>query len=187
MIERIAPGRSPTRGTRYSSRLSLVSSPSTSSISSNSALPMPWSVAPSSWRSTSCGLIALPTSATVAVRSTLIDAGVRVDLDLGGGDADLPEVRPLGVGAGVAAARADLAALDDLAAAEAEALGDHVGEWRSPRPRMRRGRRPARPPAGRRPTPRPPSRAGARRPLSAARLTARPATVVERLAPVERS
>ncbi len=32
---------------------------------------MPCIVAPSSWRSTSCGLIARPTSATVALRSTV--------------------------------------------------------------------------------------------------------------------
>ena len=55
------------------------------------------------------------------------DARVRVDLDLGAGDAHLPEVRALRVGAGVASARADLAALDDLAPAKAEALRDQVG------------------------------------------------------------
>ena len=72
MIEVIDPGRSAIRGTRYSSSVSLTTSPSTIRISSNSALPIPCIVAPSSWRSTSWGLIALPTSATVAVRSTVI-------------------------------------------------------------------------------------------------------------------
>ena len=48
-----------------------MSTPPSKTISSNSALPTPWSTAPSSWRSTSSGLIALPTSAIVAIRSTL--------------------------------------------------------------------------------------------------------------------
>src|SRR5919204_70893 len=45
---------------------------------------------------------------------------VRIDLDLGGAHADLPEDGPLGIGAG--ARRRDLALADQLAAGEAEML-----------------------------------------------------------------
>ena len=103
-----------------------MSTPSSKTISSNSALPIPCSTAPSSWRSTSCGLIALPTSAIVAICSTLDAAGLGVDGDLGGADADLPEDRALGVGA-AALLGAHLALADELAADEAEVLGDQLG------------------------------------------------------------
>ena len=53
-------------------------------------------------------------------------AGLGVDADLGGGDADLPEDRTLGVGA-AALLGADLALADELAADKAEALGDQLG------------------------------------------------------------
>ena len=81
---------------------------------------MPCIVAPSSWRSTSCGLMALPTSATVAVRSTVTLPVSRSTLTSAAADADLPEDRALGVRA--AALRVDAALADELAAGQPEAL-----------------------------------------------------------------
>ena len=66
-------------------------------------------------------MIALPTSATVAVLRTRTTPGVGIDLDLGRADAHLPEDGPLGVRAG--AGRRDLAVADQLAAGEPEAAG----------------------------------------------------------------
>ena len=80
---------------------------------------------PSSWRSTSCGLIARP---DVGDRRRLQDAHatrVLVDRDLGCADAHLPEDRPFRVGA--RALGGDLAAPDQLASGEPEVADEELG------------------------------------------------------------
>ncbi len=148
---------------------------------------MPCIAPPSSWRSTSCGLIALPTSAH----------GRRATSPRRGRCRARPRPRrprrrpPRRPGprrtSRCALAGSDLALTDQLAAGEPEARS------RSARGRSRSGsarsRRPSRTPAlrARRPTPRAAVASRRSRMSAAARCTARPASVVERLAPVERS
>src|SRR5271165_3985104 len=115
------------------------------------------------------------------------DAGLGVDLHLGAGHAHLPEDRPLGVGA-AAALGLDPAVADKLAAVEAEARADQFGVGHRPAvligdgavgrgEQLRRGLQPGR---GR-------LQQRVQDVLRGPRWTARPATVVDRLAPVDRS
>jgi len=94
-------------------------------------------------------------------------AGLGIDLDLGGADADLPEDWALGVRAGPLGC--DLAAADQLAAASPKCCTNSSGNVAASSSSL------------------PAISTSLARTSAAARCTARPAIVVERLAPVERS